>query len=263
MICDFSKVAFDIFGFQVHWYSLAYIFGILFAVSATNFLAPRSYPALSKDKIDAFISYAIVGIILGGRLGHVLLYDFEYYCDYPSEIIKIWKGGMSFYGGFIGTVAGTYFFCRWHELIFFKFMDLWAVSVPVGLFFGRIANFVNGELCGKECDLPWAVMFLNDGVPRHPSQIYEAILEGIVLFAVMVLAFFMKYHRKSGVLCGIFCSGYGIARFICEFFREPDSYFSQQLFLRTGVNLNQYLSMCIIFLGIFLIYQRKKAREGL
>ncbi|MDR3179947.1 MAG: prolipoprotein diacylglyceryl transferase [Holosporaceae bacterium] len=263
MICNFSKVAFDVFGFQVHWYSLAYIFGILFSVYATNFLAKRSYSGLGKDTIDAFISYAIVGIILGGRLGHVLFYDFEHYCNYPSEIIKIWNGGMSFYGGFLGTIGAAYFFCRRHNLIFLKFMDLWAVSVPVGLFLGRIANFINGELVGKESDVPWAVVFLNDGVPRHPSQIYESILEGIVLFALMVLMFSLKYHRRSGVLCGIFCSGYAAARVICEFFREPDSYFSQQLFLKIGINLNQCLSIVLVFLGIFLICRRKNSHESL
>ncbi|MDR2794178.1 MAG: prolipoprotein diacylglyceryl transferase [Holosporaceae bacterium] len=263
MICNFSKVAFDIFGLQVHWYSLAYIFGILFSVYATNFLAPKSYSTLGKDVVDAFISYAIVGIIAGGRLGHVLFYDFEHYCSNPNEIIKIWNGGMSFYGGFLGTVGAAYFFCRRHKLIFLKFMDLWAVSVPIGLFLGRIANFINGELMGKESNVPWAVIFLNDGVPRHPSQIYEAILEGMVLFAAMSLAFFLRCHRKSGMLCGIFCSGYAAARFICEFFREPDSYFSLQLFLKIGINLNQCLSIILIFLGIFLICRGKETHESL
>ncbi|GHT91431.1 prolipoprotein diacylglyceryl transferase [Alphaproteobacteria bacterium] len=260
MVCNFSNVAFSIFGFQVHWYSLAYIFGILFSVYLANRLAKDLYADLTKDLIDTFINYAIIGIVVGGRLGHVLFYDFQYYSKHLDDILKIWKGGMSFFGGCIGTVLMAYLFCRKHKLIFLKFMDLWAIGAPVGLFLGRIANFVNGELLGTASNVPWTVIF-KDGIPRHPSQIYEAILEGIVLFAVMILSIKMRFYEKSGTLCGIFCSGYGIARFIGEFFREPDSAFGYELLLKTGMNLNQYMSVGIFFFGILLIYKVSNNHE--
>ncbi|GHU11206.1 prolipoprotein diacylglyceryl transferase [Alphaproteobacteria bacterium] len=260
MVCNFSNVAFSLFGFPVHWYSLAYIFGILFSIYLSNRLARELYPDLSKDLIDAFINYAIIGIVVGGRLGHVLFYDFQYYSEHLDDILKIWKGGMSFFGGCIGTVLMAYIFCRKHKLIFLKFMDLWAIGAPIGLFLGRIANFVNGELLGTASHVPWAVVF-KDGISRHPSQIYEAILEGIVLFVVMILSVKMRFYGKSGVLCGIFCSGYGIARFVCEFFREPDSAFGYELLFKTGMNLNQYMSIGIFFFGISLIYNVRNDHE--
>ncbi|GHT97363.1 prolipoprotein diacylglyceryl transferase [Alphaproteobacteria bacterium] len=293
MVCNFSNVAFSIFGFPVHWYSLAYIFGILFSVYLTNRLAKDLYADLTKDLIDTFINYAIIGIVVGGRLGHVLFYDFQYYSEHLEEILKIWKGGMSFFGGCIGTVLMAYLFCRKHKLIFLKFMDLWAVGAPIGLFLGRIANFANGELLGTASNVPWAVVF-NDGISRHPSQIYEAILEGIALFVVMIMSVHQRdvgsdnaslssesyvstnfnteaasetetdrgrLCDRSGVLCGIFCSGYGVARFVGEFFREPDSTFGYELFFKTGMNLNQYMSICIFIFGILLIYKVRNNHE--
>ncbi|MDR3151755.1 MAG: prolipoprotein diacylglyceryl transferase [Holosporaceae bacterium] len=257
MVCNFSRVAFFVFGYPVHWYSLAYIFGLLIAVYITNWLAKKSCREFQKEFISEFIDYAIVGIILGGRLGHVLLYDFDYYAANPEEILKIWKGGMSFYGGFSGVIAAAYLFCRSRDLAFLKFMDLWTVSVPIGLFLGRVANFINGELLGKKTDVAWAVIF-RDGAPRHPSQLYEAFCEGILLFILLLSSFFHgNGYRESGRLCGTFCAGYGIARFVCEFFREVDSEFSSQLLLATGMNINQYMSIGLFMLGIYLLYGRQ------
>jgi phosphatidylglycerol:prolipoprotein diacylglycerol transferase len=254
MICNFSRIAFSVFGYPVHWYSLAYIFSILVAVPITRWLAGKSNGEFQKKFINEFIDYAIAGIILGGRLGHVLLYDFDYYSAHPEEILKIWKGGMSFYGGFSGVVVAAFLFCRSRHLEFLKFMDLWAVSVPIGLFLGRIANFINGELLGRSTDVAWAVIFL-DGAPRHPSQLYEAFSEGILLFILLLSSFFYgKGYRESGRLCGTFCAGYGTARFVCEFFREADSKFSRQLLLATGMNINQYISVGLFALGIYLLY---------
>ena len=258
MICNFSPIAFKIFGFPVHWYSFAYIFGIIFAFNLTKFLMKKAQYNIDPKLLDDFVSVIVLGIILGGRIGHVLFYDFGYYSQNPLEIIKIWKGGMSFFGGFIGIVVTTYFFCKKNRLRFLNFIDYWSVGVPIGLFFGRIANFINGELLGKpNSSIAWKVIF-RDGIPRHPSQLYEAALEGVVLFSLMIFAFYKRHYESEGRLSGIFCFGYGINRFIGECFREPDSLFSWNLFLKTGINLNQYFCLLIMGLGMFLIYKSLK-----
>jgi phosphatidylglycerol:prolipoprotein diacylglycerol transferase len=164
---------------------------------------------------------------------------------------------MSFYGGFIGVVVATYFFCKKHNIIFLRFIDLWSVSVPLGLFLGRIANFINSELLGKESQVPWNVVF-RDGVHRHPSQLYEAFLEGILLFLIMLVSFRNKCHRYNGRLSGIFCIGYGAGRFLAEFFREADSKFSSKLLYFSGLNLNQYISILMVLLGITLVVNSRK-----
>ena len=255
MVCNFSPIAFKIFGLPVHWYSFAYIFGIIFAFKLTQYLMKKSQYDINLKLLDDFVGVIVLGVILGGRIGHVLFYDFEYYSQNPLEIIQIWKGGMSFFGGFIGIVVATYFFCKKNRLNFLNFIDYWSVGTPIGLFFGRIANFINAELLGKpSSSIAWNVMF-KDGISRHPSQIYEAILEGIVLFLIMIYAFYKKQYQSDGRLSGIFCVGYGINRFIGEYFREPDSLVSWNLFFKTGINLNQYFCFIIIGLGVFLIYR--------
>jgi phosphatidylglycerol:prolipoprotein diacylglycerol transferase len=254
MVLDFSNVAFSLFGFSVHWYSLAYIFGILIALKLTTFFARKSNSAISAIQLEDFVGIAVGGIIVGGRLGHVFFYDPDFYLVRPMEIFKIWKGGMSFYGGFLGILAVAYWFCAKQGINFLKFMDLWSISVPQGLFWGRIANFVNGELLGKESNVAWHVVF-KDGVPRHPSQIYEALGEGALLFLIMLWAFKKRHHRRSGRLSGIFCLGYGAVRFVAEIFREPDSRFSYLLLYSSGLNLNQYMSISLTLLGIALIFK--------
>jgi phosphatidylglycerol:prolipoprotein diacylglycerol transferase len=221
-------------------------------------LTERSNIKISPHLLDDFISTAIVGIILGGRLGHVLFYDFGYYMKFPVEIFKVWKGGMSFYGGFIGVITAAYWFCKNNRIYFLKFMDLWSVSVPIGLFFGRIANFINAELLGKESTVPWSVVF-RDGISRHPSQLYEAFLEGVLLFLVMIISFKKRCYQYSGRLSGIFCTGYGVVRFCAEFFREPDSAFSRELLYLSGLNLNQHMSIAMAALGIIVIIKSKKS----
>jgi phosphatidylglycerol:prolipoprotein diacylglycerol transferase len=257
LVCDFSPVAFSVFGFAIHWYSLAYIFGVAAALRLSIFLSQQLKYNIPKSLLDDFIGAAILGIVLGGRLGHVLFYDFDYYLKFPLETFKIWRGGMSFYGGFIGVVLAAYLFCRKHHIFFLNFIDLWSVGVPIGLFLGRIANFINAELLGKKSFGPCSVIF-SDGVPRYPSQLYEAFLEGILLFCTMLIAFQKKCHRYGGRLSGIFCSGYGIARFSAEFFRESDSAFSEELLQATGLNLNQFMSIALMVLGVFLILNSKK-----
>ncbi len=258
MICNFSPVAFKICGFSVHWYSFAYIFGIVFAFKLTEYLMKKAEYDIDHKILDDFVGLIVLGIICGGRLGYVLFYELDFYSHNLLEIIKIWKGGMSFFGGFLGIIIVTYFFCRKHKLNFLGFIDYWAVGVPIGLFFGRIANFINGELPGKpNSEIPWKVIF-GDGIARHPSQIYEAIVEGIVLFLIMLISFNKKQYKFKGRLSGIFCIGYGVGRYICECYREPDSIFSWNLFFKTGINLNQYFSLCIIVLGTFLVYKSWK-----
>lgn len=257
MICNFSGVAFSIFGLNIHWYSLAYIVGILAAWKITIALIKQTDLRVSERDIEEFISYVVIGIILGGRLGHVLLYDFHYYYTHPLEIIQIWKGGMSFYGGFTGIVIASYLFCKSRKIQFLQFIDIWAISAPIGLFFGRIANLINGELLGKAANVPWAIVF-KDGIPRHPSQIYEALLEGLLLFIIMLFSWKKQCYKQHGNLSGIFCSGYGLARFSAEFFRMPDSHFSQLLLDATSFNLNQYISIAMFVLGLFLIHKSKR-----
>ena len=268
MVCNFSPIAFSVFGFPVHWYSLAYIFGIIFAFELTKHLGKRiaqwqeidnpdafSLKIPSKNDLEEFLNYAVIGIVVGGRLGHVLFYDFDYYFAYPMEILRVWKGGMSFFGGFLGSISAAAIFCWRKNINFWNFADLWSVGVPIGLCFGRIANFINGELLGKETTVVWGVIF-RDGISRHPSQLYEAFLEGMILFCVMLYCFYIKkLYRYRGALSGVFCLGYGIARFIGEFFREPDSLFSYELLIRTNLNLNQYMSIGIFLLGIVLVYR--------
>jgi phosphatidylglycerol:prolipoprotein diacylglycerol transferase len=257
VICNFSNVAFSIFDLPVRWYSLAYIFGILIAFKLSVFLSKYLKNKIPASVLDDFVGVAIGGIILGGRLGHVIFYDFGYYSKFPMEILKIWKGGMSFYGGFIGVIVAAYLFCKKRRIIFWEFMDLWSVGVPIGLFFGRIANFINAELLGKESDVPWNVIFA-DGVHRHPSQLYEAFLEGILLLSIMLTAFKAKCHRRKGKLSGIFCASYGVTRFLAEFFREPDSQLSHTLLCSSGLNLNQYMSVIMAIVGIILIAKSQK-----
>lgn len=275
MVCDFSPVAFHAFGFPIHWYSLAYIFGILsalflarhlcakvkdWAASAdpaysARFSSIKDFQIPSEADLENFLSYAIIGIILGGRLGHVLFYDFEYYSTHPMEILRVWKGGMSFFGGFIGSVSFAALFCCIKRINFWRFADFWSVGVPIGLGLGRIVNLINGELLGKETTVPFGVIF-SDGILRHPSQIYEAFSEGLLLFCIMIFSFYkLRLFLYKGALSGVFCMGYGVARFICEIFRESDSLFSEKLLIETGLNLNQYMSIGIFVLGLILLWR--------
>jgi phosphatidylglycerol:prolipoprotein diacylglycerol transferase len=257
MECNFSTVAFHCFGSPIRWYSLAYIFGILGALKLSKTLLTRTNSTITEKNLEEFMNYCVLGIVLGGRLGFVLIYAFDYYSENPLEIVKVWKGGMSFFGGFCGTAAVALWFCKKRRIPFWEFMDLWSVSAPIGLFLGRIANFINAELLGKPTKAPWGVVF-HDGVVRHPSQIYEAILEGLILLVVMILCFqktsFSSYHGK---LSGLFCVGYGVARFVAEFFREPDNQFSANLLSETGLNINQYICVVIVLLGTVLIRNSK------
>lgn len=240
---------------QIRWYGIAYVAGILLAWGYATFLANRGIVKVKSRIFSDFIPWATAGIVIGGRLGHVFLYGGGYYWENPLEIFMIWKPGMSFHGGLVGVIVASLLFCRKYKIIFLDLMDLCAVVAPIGLFFGRLANFINSELWGRFSDVPWAIVFPNGGpYPRHPSQLYEACLEGIVLFIFqgVVLSFTKKNTLKSGILSATFLIGYGFLRSIAEFFRDPSDGFIGPL------TAGQFWCLPLIFGGLFLLQTRTK-----
>lgn len=237
----------------IRWYALAYIAGIIGGYYYIKRINQHNTPPLLKEKaLDDLILYAVLGIIAGGRIGYVLFYNAPYFLDNPEEIIAIWKGGMSFHGGLIGVTLAFYLFAKRFEVNFFALMDRIACAAPIGLFFGRLANFINGELYGRVTHSEWGLVFPHGGsLPRHPSQLYEAGLEGLVLFVLLaVLWHYTKLRRKPGMLAGIFLIGYATARSIVEFFREPDA---QLGFLWGGATMGQLLCVPMAALGVYLV----------
>ncbi len=255
-----DPVAFEVFGLPVRWYSLAYIFGILIC----SFVSKKYTECIGyfpPEKIDKFLNYAVIGIIVGGRLGHVLFYESNYYSANFVEIFKIWEGGMSFHGGFIGMVCSIFLFTKNHKINFLAFCDVLSISAPIGLFLGRIANFINGELFGTESSCIFAVIAI-DGISRHPSQLYEAFLEGVVLFIVMLITLRIQIRRnlQFGMLSGVFCIGYAVFRFICEFFKEPDTLLNYSILGNFGITIGQILSIPMLFVGIYLLFLSTRDR---
>ena len=253
---NIDPVAFSIFFIEVRWYSLAYIFGILFTFSWLNY-CNKSQKFLSAKALDDWMVFAILSIILGGRVGYVLFYNSSYFLSNPLEILAFWHGGMSFHGGLFGAIFGMWFFAKKYKVNFWILCDNLAVSAPFGLLLGRIANFINLELYGRPTYKNFGVIFPNsDGLPRHPSQLYEAGLEGLVLFVILITLYFktnIKDYPKK--LSGIFLAGYGISRFIVEYFREPDP---QIGFLFEFVTMGQILSFPLIIFGFFLVFSNSK-----
>ena len=252
-INNFDPVAFQIFSFEIRWYSLAYIFGIIL-----GWLYCKK--KLVKDEkllhlFDDLVTYIIIGIILGGRLGYIIFYNLEYYLDNFSEILMIWNGGMSFHGGLIGVILATVIFSKKNKINSYIFLDLISLAAPIGLFLGRIANFINSELYGRETDVLWSVKFVTiDNISRHPSQIYEAIFEGLILF--FLLNHFSKKDgfNNPGLISSMFLIFYSFFRFILEFFRVPDS---QIGYLAYQLTLGQFISIVFFFLGISLYLKNK------
>jgi len=241
----------------IRWYALAYIAGLVLGWRYMIWLARQAGSLIKPQDADDFLVWAVLGVILGGRLGYVLFYKPAYYFANPSEIVQTWQGGMSFHGGFLGVLVATALFCRMRKIRFWAFTDLAAVVAPIGLFFGRIANFINSELWGRTTDVAWAVVFPNGGpYPRHPSQLYEATLEGLVLLVVLHLVWRRESLRtKPGVISGAFLIGYGLSRVIVEFFRQPDAYLG---YLYGGATMGQLLSIPMILAGMALIAYAKK-----
>ena len=256
-INNFDPIAFNFFSFEIRWYSLSYVFGILIGwVLAKKFFINNQE---IKTRFDDYITYLIFGIILGGRLGYVLFYNLDYYLDNPIDILKIWEGGMSFHGGVIGIIISSIWFANKNKQNFFSYLDIVSLVAPIGIFLGRISNYINSELFGTETSLPWGVKFIKiDDLYRHPSQLYEAFFEGFVLF--LILIYFQKklINKSPGLISGLFLVFYSIFRFIIEFFRAPDE---QLGYLLLNFTMGQIISFVFLLLGTYLIirkYENKK-----
>lgn len=239
--------------FAIRWYALAYLAGLFGGVWYARRLVMKPPSLMTPTQIDDFLIWALVGIVLGGRLGYVLFYKPVYYLSNPSEILMTWQGGMSFHGGLIGVVVAIILFARKAGIEKWYLSDNVGCAVPIGLFLGRVANFINGELYGRTApDIPWAMAFPGGGpIPRHPSQLYEAALEGLVLFAIMHVLWRSDYIRhRPGVLTGVFCAGYAMARIIVEFFREPDRHLG---LVFAGATMGQLLSIALLIFGVGVV----------
>ncbi len=252
----FDPVAFTFFAFEIRWYSLSYIFGILIGWSYCKKILIKDNNILKL--FDDLLTYIIFGIVVGGRLGYILFYNFEYYLNNLYKIFFIWEGGMSFHGGLVGIILTTYLFSKKHKINKNIFLDLISISAPIGIFFGRLANFINGELVGKTTNSSWGFIFPNfDNLPRHPSQLYEAFLEGIVLFVLMNLIFFKKNY-KIGTCSFAFLIIYGIFRIVSEFFREPDI---QIGYIIEPLSMGMLLSILMVFAGLILINKKNETEN--
>ena len=264
-----SPIALDLGFFQLRWYSLAYLAGIFIGYWYLLKLLNQPGAPMARRHADDLVFYAALGIILGGRLGYVLFYNLPFYLENPLEILKLWDGGMSFHGGVIGTSLGILYLARKEMLHWLRIHDYVACCVPFGLFFGRLANFVNQELWGAPTNGPWGVRFeemtiygATLGPARHPSQLYEAALEGILLFIILWFMFWRTQSRyEPGKLVGAFIFFYGIFRFAVEFVREPDSQFAGTIIEATQLHMGQWLTVPMILGGIYLMMTAKKRRE--
>jgi phosphatidylglycerol:prolipoprotein diacylglycerol transferase len=235
----------------IRWYALAYIAGLLIGWRYCLLLADRMPRRVTRNDIDDFLVWATLGVVLGGRIGYVLFYKPGYYVLHPPEALYLWHGGMSFHGGAIGVATAIFFFTRARKIPIFAFSDIICAAIPIGLFFGRVANFINGELWGRVSAVPWAMVFPGGGpLPRHPSQLYEAACEGILLFLVLFAAERVGVRRHPGILTGLFLAGYAVTRLSGELFRQPDI---QLGFLIFGTTMGQLLSIPLLIAGIAVI----------
>ena len=250
MIID--QVAFSIGPLQIRWYSLSYIFGMIFAYWYIKKI--DKYQVFDKESYESVISWWVISVILGGRIGYILFYNLDFYIHFPIEMLKLWNGGMSFHGALVGVMIGMYIFCRKNKIDVLAAFDLGTCAVPVGIFFGRIANFINGELYGKVTDMKVGMIFPASGdlLYRHPSQLYEAFGEGFLLFIITnSLFFFTKVKTSKGMLSSVFCVWYGVIRFSIEFVREPDVQIGYIIF--DQITMGQLLSIFMIIMGFYFI----------
>lgn len=254
---NINPIAVKLGPFSIHWYSLAYLIGIVAGIQLIKFLDSKyQKPFFDKKSLDDLLISILIGIVIGGRLGYVLFYDLNKAIKDPIWIFQTWKGGMSFHGGLIGVGLAGYLYCKKYKYSLLKLMDLISCTAPIGLFMGRIANFINGELYGRETSVPWAVIFPESGnIARHPSQLYEAFLEGAVLEIIMMTLFFRtKIRNYYGYLSGIFLFLYSLFRITIEFYRQPDNHIG---FLFTNFSLGQLLSLPFLLLGAVIILYYK------
>lgn len=256
---QFDPVAIHLGPLAIRWYGLMYLTAFaLFLLLGRWRIKNGPQPGLSVAQLDDLLFYGVLGVILGGRLGEVLFYEPGFYFSHPLEIFAVWKGGMSFHGGFLGVLVAMWLFARKTGMKWLALTDFIAPLVPLGLGAGRVGNFINGELWGRPTDLPWGMVFPQyDAVARHPSQLYEFGLEGLALFAVLWL--FSRQARPCGAVSGLFLVGYGTFRFIGEFFRNPDSGIFGLLSL--GVSMGQWLSLPMIVVGILMLRWAYSRRE--
>ena len=249
---NFDPVAIQIFTFEIRWYSLAYIAGILIGwiLSKRVFISNQNI----KECFDDYLTYLILGVIIGGRLGYVVFYNFNYYSSNVIDIFKIWQGGMSFHGGVIGVILSTVIFANKKRHNIFYYLDIVAIVSPIGIFFGRISNFINSELYGTITTLPWAVQFLKvDNLYRHPSQLYEALFEGVILFLVLLYFRQKKYLNFPGLISGLFLIFYSFFRFFIEYFRLPDE---QLGYLFFNLTMGQIISLLFFIIGSYLVFKK-------
>ncbi len=256
LINNFDPVAIEIFSLEIRWYSLAYIVGIVLGwYFAKKYFIRKNI----HSKFDDYITYIIIGLILGGRFGYVFLYNFDFYLNNPLEVFKIWQGGMSFHGGVLGIIIASIIFAKKSDDNVFEYLDVVSLVSPIGIFFGRIANFVNSELYGSITNVPWAVTFVQiDNFPRHPSQLYEALLEGIVLFFLLIY-FKNKFSNKPGIISALFLIFYSIFRFFIEFYRVPDE---QLGYIFINLTMGQIISLIFLLSGIILFFFKYEERKN-
>ena len=261
MFPQFDPVVVAVGPLSIRWYALAYITALLVGWRLVRRMVGWTPVVANVTQVDDFLTWATLGVVLGGRLGYVLFYQPSFFFANPSQIFALWQGGMSFHGGMLGVTVAIILFCRQQNIPVLGFADRISIVAPMGLGLGRIANFINGELWGREApaDLPWAMIFPTGGdIPRHPSQIYEALMEGLILFAVtLLLSRNEKIRARFGCITGVFLIGYGIARITGEFFREPDAFLG---FLFQGATMGQLLSLPMVLIGCgFVWWSGRKA----
>lgn len=252
---QFNPIALQLGPLAIHWYGLMYLAGFM----AFLWLGRRRIVVLNDTRINAkllddLLFFGVIGVILGGRLGYVFFYKASYYLNHPLEILAVWQGGMSFHGGFLGVLVAMAWIARRQKLRWLQITDFIAPLVPPGLAFGRLGNFINGELWGRQTDVPWAMVFPQvDSLPRHPSQLYQFALEGLLLFALLWL--YARKPRPVGMVSGLFLAGYGSFRFLAEFAREPDDFLG---LLSLGMSMGQWLSLPMVIIGVLMMYFGKR-----
>ena len=250
---NLDPVAFTLFNFKVYWYSLSYLFGFLFSYFYAKYLIKKGYFEINFSNFEDFLGWAVIGVVFGGRIGYVIFYNFDFYYQNPMEIVKIWKGGMSFHGGLLGLVFSVVLYSRFNKVSNLDLFNLVSACSPFGLFLGRLANFINGELIGRPTNSDWGVVFEKNDVLRHPSQIYEATLEGLVIFLIIFFILKKGYHLRVNIF-SIFLILYGSFRFLLEFFRQPDSHLG---FVLINLSMGQILCLPMVLFGfIFLKYKK-------
>jgi phosphatidylglycerol:prolipoprotein diacylglycerol transferase len=252
-----DPIAVSVGPIAIRWYALAYLAGFLLGWRYCLYLARQNPKGPSAEMFDEYLTWAVIGTVIGGRLGYIFFYQADYYFSHPLEMLEVWHGGMSFHGGMLGVIGAAWMFTRKYKISFFAFTDILACVTPIGLGLGRVANFVNGELFGRQTDMPWGMIFPRGGdVPRHPSQLYEALLEGVLLFLVL---FFMSRQKsiraRTGLISGVFLFGYASFRLLIECLREPDA---QLGILAGGLTMGQWLCIPMIMFGCYLILWSEK-----